>query len=112
MAASMVLGQAGQGCLPDAPHALSAYVPIPPPGYAGIQAIRTFVAWGDVKHERSYTVERAVWTVNGWSAYQLLAVLPANVTSYTDFQPVAPCIYRVSAVNQCGAASSVFVFDP
>jgi len=98
-------------CLPDAPANLAAFQPVPPPGYAGIQVLRTVLVWSDVRTERGYTVERSVWTDAGWSPYALLAELPRNTTTWTDWQP-AVCVYRVSAVNACGSAASLFVYQP
>lgn len=99
-------------CLPDAPLALAAFVPIPPPGYVGIEVIRVVVQWADSRTERSYTVERAPWTGAGWGPYVTLAVLPRNTTWFQDTNPIGLCLYRVSANNQCGSRSSVFVYEP
>lgn len=99
-------------CLPDAPPALAAFVPIPPPGTVQIQVIRVVVQWADVRTERSYTLERAPWTGAGWGPYVTLAVLPRNNTWFQDTSPVGLALYRVSANNACGSRSSVFVYQP
>lgn len=99
-------------CLPDAPAALAAFVPIPPPGYVGIEVIRVVVQWADSRTERSYTVERAAWTGAGWGPYVTLAVLPRNSTWFQDIAPIGLALYRVSANNACGSRSSVFVYQP
>ncbi len=99
-------------CRPNAPQNLVAWQPVPPPGFVGIDAIRVVVAWGDVKTERSYRVERASWTATGWAPYITLATLPRDTTSFTDWQPTGQALYRVSAVNACGVASSEFTFVP
>lgn len=107
-----MLQAARASCLPDAPPALAAFVPVAPPGYVQITMIRVVVQWADVRTERYYTVERAGWTGTSWAPYELLATLPRNATFYQDGNPIGLCLYRVSAVNQCGAASSVFVYQP
>jgi fibronectin type 3 domain-containing protein len=91
--------------------------PPPAPGDLAVFPLTTSQAslsWIDTSdRETGVEVERAFFSGGGFGAYQLVASLGANVTSYVDPvpSPTSRYRYRVRALNQIGAGAYSNVVD-